>query len=340
MALPTRTLGRTGLEVTALGLGTAPLGDIYEVLDDATAIATAQAAADAGITLFDTAPFYGQGMAEHRLGTVLRRQPRDNFVLSTKVGRWMKPAPQGRTKTSRFVGGLEFDVMPDYTYDGIMKSFEHSLVRLGLPRIDMLLVHDADAWGYGKERAEELFRIVLDDGQKALEELRSSGVIKGYGLGLNDPDYATRYMRDGDFDCLLMAGRYSLIEQPALEEVLPIALERQVGVMLGGVYNSGILATGAIEGAKYNYLPAPPEVLDKVRKIEAVCKSHDVPLATAAIHFCLGHPAVATVALGAVRPDEVTRNVAAMSTTVPAALWDDLKSEGLLDAAAPTPTAP
>lgn len=338
MALPTRTLGRTGLTVTALGLGTAPLGDIYEVLDDATAIATAEAAAKAGITLFDTAPFYGQGMAEHRLGTILRRQPRDSYVLSSKVGRWMKPAPQGRTKTSRFVGGLEFDVMPDYTYDGIMKSFEHSLVRLGLPRIDILLVHDADAWNYPADRAEELFRIVLDDGQKALEELRSAGVIKGYGLGLNQPDFAARYLREGDFDALLLAGRYSLIEQPALEEVLPIAAEKNVGVMLGGVYNSGILATGAIDGAKYNYNPAPPEILDKVRKIEAVCEAHGVPLPAAAMHFCLGHPAVASVVLGAVKPEEVNRNVELMSTKVPAGLWADLKTEGLLEASAPVPS--
>jgi len=329
-SLPTRTLGRTGLTVSALGLGCAPLGDIYERLDDQTALDTIKAAADGGVTLFDTAPFYGQGIAEHRLGTILRRQPRDTFILSTKVGRWMKPAPQGRTKTSRFIGGLEFDVMPDYSYDGIMKSFEHSLVRLGLPSVDVLLVHDADAWGYGRERAEELFPIVLESGQKALEELRFAGVIKGYGLGLNDPEYAARFMRDGDFDCLLMAGRYSLIEQPALAEVLPIAQEKNVGVMLGGVYNSGILATGAVEGAKYNYLPAPPEILEKVSKIETVCAAPGVALPVAAMHFCLGHPAVSSVVLGAVKPEEVSRNIEAVSQSVPAGLWSDLKGEGLL----------
>lgn len=335
--LTTRTLGRTGLEVTALGFGGAPLGDIYELLDDATALATLEAAVAAGITLFDTAPFYGQGISEHRFGTILRRSPRENFVLSTKVGRWMKPAPQGRTKTSRFVGGLQFDVMPDYTYDGIMKSFEHSLIRLGLARVDVLLVHDADAWGYGRERAEELFRIVLDDGQKALEELRSAGVIKGYGLGLNDPEYAARYLRDGDFDCLLMAGRYSLLEQPALAEVLPIASEKNVGVMLGGVFNSGILATGPIPDARYNYVPAPPEIVDKVTRIQRVCASHGVALPVAAMHFCLGHPAVSSIALGAVKPEEVRANAAAMATPVPRALWSDLKAEGLLGEAVPVP---
>lgn len=335
--LPERTLGRTGLKVTTLGFGCAPLGDIYEVLDDQTALDTVAAAADAGITLFDTAPFYGQGMAEHRVGTILRRQPRDSFVLSTKVGRWMKPAPQGRTRTSRFVGGLEFDVVPDYSYDGIMKSVEHSLIRLGLPRIDVALVHDADAWNYDAETAEKLFRQVLDDGQKALEKLRGEGTIKGYGLGLNQPDFAARYLREGDFDCLLLAGRYSLLEQPALEEVLPIAGQKNVGVMLGGVYNSGILATGAFEGAKYNYKPAPPEILEKVRRIERVCQAHGTALATAAIHFCLGHPAVAAVVLGAVKPEEVRQNVAAISKPVPAALWADLRSEALLPENAPIP---
>ena len=336
-SLPTRTLGRTGLKVTALGLGGAPLGDIYEILDDATALATIEKAAASGITMFDTAPFYGQGISEHRFGTILRRQPRDSYVLSTKVGRWMKPAPQGRTKTSRFVGGLEFDVMPDYSYDGIMKSFEHSLVRLGLPRIDVLLVHDADAWGYGKERAEELFRIVLNSGQKALEELRSAGVIKGYGLGLNDANYAARYMREGDFDALLLAGRYSLLEQPALAEVLPIAEEKNIGVLLGGVFNSGILATGPIEDARYNYLPAPTEIVEKVTRIARVCDSHGVALPAAAMHFCLGHPAVSSIVLGAVRPDEVERNVASMAAAVPTQLWADLKAEGLLDEGVPVP---
>lgn len=338
-SLPTRTLGRTGLEVTALGLGMAPLGDIYEVLDDKTALATIEAGVDAGITLFDTAPFYGQGMAEHRAGTILRRQPRDSFVLSTKVGRWMKPAPQGRTRTSRFVGGLEFDVMPDYSYDGIMKSFEHSLVRLGLPRADVLLVHDADAWNYDAETAEKLFRQVLDDGQKALEKLRDEGTIKGYGLGLNQAEFAARYLKEGDFDCLLMAGRYSLLEQPALCEVLPLALQKNVGVMLGGVYNSGILATGAFEGAKYNYKPAPPEILEKCRRIEKVCEAHGVALPAAAIHFCLGHPAVAAVVLGAVKPEEVRQNAELVRADVPTALWSDLKAEGLLDQNAPTALA-
>jgi D-threo-aldose 1-dehydrogenase len=310
-ALPKRKLGRTGLEVTALGFGSAPLGDIYEVLDDATAIAAVETAAKLGVTLFDTAPLYGQGSAEHRIGTALRRRPPGSFVLSTKVGRLLTPAPQGRSRTSRYVGGLEFNVTNDYTYDAAMRSHEMSLQRLGLPKVDVVLIHDADAWSHGPEEGPKRYRQAMDGAYKALAKLREQGVIKGIGIGLNDPVYMARYLRDGDFDCLLMAGRYSLLEQPALAEVLPLAAQKNVGVMLGGVFNSGILATGAIDGARYNYTPAPPDILDKVRCIARVCASHGVPLATAAMHFCLGHAAVSSLVLGAVKPEEAEKLLAA-----------------------------
>ena len=221
MSLPTRKLGRSGLDVTVLGFGAAPLGDIYEVLDDATAIATVEAAAAAGITLFDAAPLYGQGSAEHRVGTALRRQPPGSFVMSTKVGRLLTPAPAGRTKTTRYVGGLSFNVVHDYSYDGAMRSHEQSLHRLGLPKVDILLIHDADAWSHGPEEGPKRYREAMSGAYKALEKLRSEGVVKAIGIGVNDPVYAARYLREGDFDCLLLAGRYTLLEQPALQEVLP-----------------------------------------------------------------------------------------------------------------------
>ena len=335
--IPKRTLGRTGLQVTALGFGSAPLGDIYEVLDDKVAIETVEAAAEAGVTLFDTAPLYGQGSAEHRIGTALRRRPQGSYVVSTKVGRLLTPAPKGRTKTTRFVGGLEFNVTNDYSYDAAMRSHEQSLHRLGLPAVDVVLIHDADAWTHGPEEGPKRFREAMDGAYRALHKLRSEGPIKGIGFGLNYPAYMAKYLREGDFDCILMAGRYSLLEQPALAEVLPIAQERNVGVMLGGVFNSGILATGPVAGARYNYMPAPPEIVSKVEKIDRVCRSHGVPLATAAMHFPLGHPAVSSLALGAVKPEEVRRNVVAMTSKVPPALWSDLKAERLLDEAAPAP---
>jgi D-threo-aldose 1-dehydrogenase len=337
MPLATRKLGRTGLDVTVLGFGGAPLGDIYEVLDDATAIATVEAAAQSGITLFDVAPLYGQGMAEHRFGTALRRQPAGSFVLSSKVGRLLTPAPAGRTKSTRYVGGLSFNVVHDYSYDGAMRSHEHSLLRFGLPKIDVLLIHDADAWSHGPVEGPKRYREAMDGAYRALEKLRAEKVIKGIGIGVNDPVYAAKFLREGDFDCMLLAGRYSLLEQPALAEVLPLAAEKNVGVMLGGVFNSGILATGPIEGARYNYTPAPPEILERVRRIERVCAAHGVALPTAAMHFSLAGPAVSSLVLGAVTPDEVKRNVAALSTKVPAALWADLKAEGLIGPAVPTP---
>ena len=339
MPLPTRKLGRSGLEVTTLGFGSAPLGDIYEVLDDATAIATVETAAQAGVTLFDSAPLYGQGSAEHRVGTALRRRPPGSFVLSSKVGRLLVPAPGGRTKTTRYVGGLSFNVVHDYSYDGAMRSHEHSLLRFGLPKVDILLIHDADAWSHGPVEGPKRYREAMDGAYRALDKLRAEKVIKAIGIGVNDPVYAAKFLREGDFDCMLLAGRYSLLEQPALQEVLPLAVEKNVGVMLGGVFNSGILATGPIPGAKYNYTAAPPEILERVRKIERVCAAHGVTLPTAAMHFSLGGPAVSSLVLGAVTPDEVKRNVAALSAKVPAALWADLKAEGLLDASAPTPAS-
>lgn len=335
--IPMRKLGRTGLEVTALGFGSAPLGDIYEYLDDATALATAEEAVQAGITLFDTAPQYGQGSAEHRVGTALRRRAPDSLVISTKVGRLLAPAPQGRIKTTRFVGGLQFNIVNDYSFEGALRSHLDSLQRLGLPRVDLLLIHDADVWGHGPVEGPKRYREAMDGAYKGLQKLKSEGIIKGVGIGLNDPVYAAKFLREGDFDCMLMAGRYSLLEQPALAEVLPLATEKGVGVLLGGVFNSGILATGAIDGACYNYQPAPPEILDKVRRIERVCASHNVPLPTAAMHFCLGHDAVSSVVLGAVKPEEVRANRAAITAEVPSSLWSDLKNEGLLDPSAPTP---
>lgn len=218
-----------------------------------------------------------------------------------------------------------------------MRSHEASLQRLGLPKVDVMLIHDADAWTHGPVEGPKRYAEAMAGAYKALVKLRDEGVIKGIGIGVNDPAYAARYLTEGDFDCFLIAGRYSLLEQPALAEVLPIAERKNIGVILGGVFNSGILATGPIADARYNYTPAPPEILDKVRKIERVCLAHGVPLATAAMHFPLGHKAVSSLALGAVKPDEVRRNIAAMSSQVPAALWADLKAEKLLDAYVPTP---
>lgn len=334
--IPSRKLGRSPLAVSALGFGAAPLGDLYARLDDDAAIATAAAAHRAGITLFDCAPLYGHGLAEHRLGTALRRVDRDRIVVSTKVGRWMD-ARGPRGDGSGYTGGLPHRAIIDYSYDGALRSFEQSLLRLGLDRIDILLIHDVDVWTHGKDAVEQRFGEAMDGAYRALHRLREEGVVRAIGVGINEADMCVRFARAGDFDAMLLAGRYSLLEQPALDEFLPLALERKIGIIAGGIFNSGILATGAVAGAKYNYGPAPEPIMTRVAKIETVCRAHGVKLADAALQFALAHPAIASVVLGAVSPDEVRRNVASLSGAVPASLWSDLKNERLLAAHVPTP---
>jgi D-threo-aldose 1-dehydrogenase len=336
--LPTRPLGKTGIPVTVLGYGGAPLGDLYERLDEDRAIATVGSAHCAGMTLFDTSPHYGNGLSELRFGAALRRFPRDSYVLSTKVGRRMNPRMPGSSVGGPgFAGGVPHASIIDYSYDGTMRSFEQSLLRLGLDRIDILLLHDVDVWTHGPEMADQRFREAMEGSYKAVHELRSQGVIKAVGLGLNESDTTVRFVKAGDFDCVLLAGRYSLLHQDALDEFLPLAERNGIGVILGGVYNSGILATGAKPGAHFNYRPAPPEVMDKVARIERVCEAHGVPIAIAALQFALGAPAVASVILGGVSPEEVERNMTAIKTEVPAALWSDLKAERLLPETVPVP---
>jgi D-threo-aldose 1-dehydrogenase len=335
-APPRRPVGRTGLEVSALGFGTAPLGDLYSKLDDGTAIAAVERALALGVNLIDTSPLYGHGLAEHRCGAAIRRVPRDQVVVCTKVGRWMDPS-HGRGDGSGFVGGQPHRAVIDYSYDGTLRSVEQSLLRLGTDRIELLLIHDVDIWTHGAEAVEDRFREAMAGAYVALDRLRGEGVIKGIGIGVNEAEMCVRFAQAGSFDTMLLAGRYSLLEQPALKQFLPVALQQGMGVLLGGVFNSGILATGAVPGAKYNYQDAPAEILAKVTRIQRVCDAHGVALPTAALHFALGHPAVASVVLGAQSPQEVERNVAALSSVVPAALWSDLKAEHLLDADAPVP---
>jgi D-threo-aldose 1-dehydrogenase len=335
---PHRPLGRTGLSVSSIGFGAAPIGDLYALLDDGDAIAAVSAAHRAGITLFDAAPLYGHGLAEHRCGTALRRFARDSFVLSTKVGRWLDPH-RGRGDGSGYAGGFPHGAVIDYSYDGTMKSIEQSMLRLGVDRIDLLLIHDVDAWTHGEAAVETRFAEAMNGAYRALDRLRAGGVIKAIGVGVNDAAICERFAHAGDFDVMLLAGRYSLLEQPALEGFLPLAQAKGIGVLLGGVFNSGILATGATADARYNYGPAPGPIRERVRRIEAVCAAHGVALVDAALQFALAHPAVASVVLGAVSAAEVERNIASSMRPIPAALWGALKAEKLLPADVPVPVA-
>ncbi|MGH7118451.1 MAG: aldo/keto reductase [Acetobacteraceae bacterium] len=332
----TRPLGRSGLSVSCLGLGGAPLGDLYERIPEERAIATLDAAYERGIRLFDTAPLYGYGLSEHRFGHVLRRKPRASYVLSTKVGRILVPTDPARIDRGQWTGGLNMQPEYDYSYDGAMRALEESLQRLGIERIDIALIHDVDVWTHGSG-FEERFRQAVAGAFPALAALRAAGTVKAIGLGVNEIVPARRFVEETDINVLMLAGRYTLLEQEPLEDLLPLLERKGVGILLAGPFNSGILASGPVAGAKYNYKPAPPEIIAKTKRIEAVCRRHGVPLAAAAIQFPLGHPVVAAIVPGAVRPEEVESNIALMATKIPPALWAELKHEGLLDPAAPLP---
>jgi D-threo-aldose 1-dehydrogenase len=334
----TRVLGRTGLTVTQLGFGGAPLGNMYRAFSDAQAEATVRAAYDAGIRLFDTAPLYGFGLSEHRTGAALRDKPRDSFVLSTKVGRLLEPGHPSTLDHGQFEGSLPFAEVYDYSYDGIMRSIEHSLHRLGTYRVDILLVHDLDVWTHGSEQARvDNVQAFMAGGYRAMAKLRDEGTVSAIGAGVNETAACQDLAERGDFDCFLLAGRYTLLEQGPLDSFLPLCERRDIALLIGGAYNTGILATGAVEGAYFQYSPAPPEIMARVRRIEAVCARHGVKLPTAALQFPLGHPAVASVVVGMRAPAEIAMNVETFAPAVPADFWAELKAEGLLREDAPTP---
>lgn len=334
-----RRLGRTALQVTQFGFGTAPLAGFRSTIPELEAIGVVDAAYQAGVRFFDSSPYYGYGRAEMRMGAALRDRPRDDMVVSTKIGRWMTPVPRGATIEGMRRGGLNFYPTFDYSHDGVHRSLEQSLLRMGMDRVDVVLVHDVDFWTTGDRMVlEERFAQVMDGAHRALVDLRSQGVIGAIGVGLNEADMSARFVRAGDFDCVLLAGRYTLLEQRALDDFLPLCEQRGVGVIIGGPLNSGVLATGARQGAKYDYNDAPAWVMNRVARIEAVCARHDVPIAAAALQFPLAHPAVAAIIPGAVSREEMLGNFALMRRPIPAALWDELRTLGLLDWRAPVPT--
>jgi D-threo-aldose 1-dehydrogenase len=331
-----RGIGRRDLKVTGLGLGTAPLAGLYRDLSDEDAQATIDAAWDAGIRYFDTAPHYGHTRAEHRLGHALRRYPRSEYVLSTKVGRHFVPRTHPYDGSEGWQNPLPFEAIFDYTRDGILRSFEDSQQRLGMIDIDILLVHDIGRYTHGDRNAHYWKQLTEGGGFRALDELRSSGAVKAVGLGVNEGAAILEVMAEFDIDCALLAGRYTLLEQQTLNDLLPECEARQVSILLGGAFNSGILARGVQGDLKFNYADAPQEIIDRVARLEAVCRVHEAPLAAAALQFPYAHPAVASVLTGARSAAELRENVASFERKLPAALWKALR-EGLLDPRAPVP---
>ena len=340
MSFAFRPLGHTGLRVTELGFGTAPLGNLFRPLPDATARETLAAAAQAGFGYYDTAPFYGFGLSERRLGDALRH--RKDIVLSTKVGRILKPVP-GPVDQSEVRQGyatpMPFEPVYDYSYDAVMKSYEASRQRLGLSRIDILYIHDIGRLTHGEHNEARMAELTRGGGLKALEELRATKQISGFGMGVNEVPACLEVMTHTRLDVILLAGRYTLLEQSPLDDLFPRCAAADTAIVVGGPYNSGILAVGTTSGAPlfYNYEPAPADVIERVRRIEAVCERHGVPLAAAALQFPLAHPLVASVIPGLDSPERVAQTVALYRHEIPAALWQDLHHENLLRADAPVP---
>lgn len=338
-ALARRELGTTGLEVSVLGFGGAGIGNLYRELTDDDALSAVRESFASGVRYFDTAPFYGFGLSELRIGAALAgTQPPP--VLSTKVGRKLVPTGPQDASVGRegYFSPRPFAPVFDYGYDAVMRSHAESLERLQVPRVDILLCHDIGRLTHGEAHAARIAEF-LDGGYRAMRELRDSGAVRAIGLGVNETDVCVELLGKCELDCILLAGRYTLLEQPALEKLLPLCERQRVSIICGGPFNSGILAAGSRAGAKghYNYAAPPAAVLERVRRLEALCVEHGVPLQAAALQFPLAHPAVATVVAGCANGAEA-RNIGKMfAHPVPAEFWRALRARGLVDPRAPLP---
>ena len=327
-----RSLGRTSVEVTVLGLGCATLGGHRVPVTPEEAEATVRAAWEKGVRYVDCAPFYGYGQAERCAGDALREMPRDEWVLSTKVGRLLRPRTQVPA-SEPYRHPLPFNTAFDYTYDGVMRAFEDSLQRLGLARIDVLYAHDIGA-GQHRDAHPEVMRTFRDGGYRALEKLRREGLIRAVGIGVNEPEVLLEAMEWGDWDAFLLASRYTLLEQGPLDDLLPKCVRSGISIVVGAVHNTGILAGRD----SWNYRPAPPEIATRVDAIGAVCDSHRVPLIAAALQFPLAHPAVSAVLPGPRNVQEMEENSDLLRYPIPTTLWGDLRNAKLLHPDAPTPS--
>ena len=330
-----RRIGRRDVAISGLGVGTAPFGSFAPADTDASVGQAFAAMRAAGLGYFDTAPFYGLGLAEHRLGACLRTVDRRPLVLSTKVGRLMKPL-RGGAAPGLHGGAWPFEVAFDYSYDGTLRSLEHSLQRLGTNAVDIVLIHDVNRRWQG-DLVEQRYREAMEGAHRALIDLRSAGVVKAFGVGVNDWSILLRFAADGDFDCFMLAGRYTLLDHSALGTFMPDCERRGIAVLMAAPFNSGILATGATPGATYFYTEAEAEIVDRTRRIEAVCARHGVALPAAALQFPLAHPAVASVVTGMRSAREVEANLAHCAARIPGAFWEELKHEGLIAGEAPVP---
>lgn len=322
-----RRLGRSDVEVSVLGFGGAPFGAVGDRLTEEDADAMIAAALAGGVRYFDTAPLYGHGLSEKRVGRGLAGVSRDSFVLSTKVGRLLVPLAEGE----RFQGMRDrepLSIRLDYSYDGARRSLEESLTRLGMDRVDVLLCHDIDIWTHG-DAQPEIFAMALNGAVKALGELREQGVIGAFGLGVNETEVCEQILDHAPVDCLLLAGRFTLLEQAPLDALLPKCVDHHVSIIVGGPYNSGLLAATERRWATYDYKPAPDDVWQKVQRIRDICGNHEVDIRAAALQYPLRHPAVAAVIPGPRTLEDVRENLALVQADIPPALFEDLAAAGL-----------
>lgn len=333
--LTKRPIRSTKLQTTIFGMGGTGIAGMYTAVTEADARAALEMAWARGVRFFDTAPLYGYGLSERRIGDFLREKERDEYVLSTKVGRLLQPGSRNDPNDG-FDSPMPFKVAYDYSYDGAMRSFEDSLQRLGLDHIHVLLIHDIDIYTHGPQAQPEIFRTAMDGAIKALMQLRAEGVVGAIGLGVNEWPVCEATLKYADLDGILLAGRYTLLEQTAIDTFLPICLEKQISIFVGGVFNSGLLIDPYRENTTYNYTTAPPEIVQKARAIADICRQHGVAIQAAALQFPLQHQAVGSVLSGARSAKEVSEIAEWMSQSIPPALWDDLREAGLMHQAAPT----
>jgi len=326
-----RKLGKTDIYLSSLGFGAAPLGNLFENLDERSCYNILENSYHSKINIFDTSPFYGNGLSEHRLGNFLKTIDEESYYLSTKVGRYLTPENKQNIDRGAWAGGLNFKLNLDYSYDGVMRSFEQSLIRLAVSKIDICLIHDVDKFTFGSE-VDYYFKLAMKGAYKAIQKLKDEKVIKAIGVGLNDSDICAKFANEGDFDCMVLAGRYSLLDhESALNDFFPIVEKNKIGIILAGVFNSGILAKGVGEKITYFYDKIPEVVKQKYLKIERICHKYNVPVPAAALQFSYSNKLISSMILGMDRTEQIQQNLDYINYNIPSELWTDLIKDELID---------
>ena len=332
-----RKLGNTNIHLSSLGFGAAPIGDLFENLDERSCYDILENAFNSNFNLFDTSPFYGNGLSEHRLGNFLKTIDEDSYFLSTKVGRYLTPEKNQNIDRGAWAGGLNFKLNLDYSYDGAMRSFEQSLLRLAVSKIDICLIHDVDKFTFGNE-VDYYFKLAMNGAYKAIQKLKEEKVIKAIGVGLNDADICAKFANEGDFDCMLLAGRYSLLEhESALNDFFPIVDKKNIGIILAGVFNSGILAKGIGDNVTYNYDKIPNHIREKYIIVSEVCDRYNVPVPAAALQFSYANKLISSMILGMDRVEQIKQNISFFNHSIPDDLWKELYEKKVIDERCPTP---